>query len=822
MNKLFKGALFLLFLPVFSGAQNFVGSEFRLSFIKNLNPTFNTPPIFDISIHALEGLDATVEYGLPTDPFYETQTISINANEVGVVSFDQDQFLNQETLNVVETRSFLITTTGEARVYAFHNRLYFSDSSPILPTTSLGNDYLITSFEQSGGAYPSIFNVTGTVDNTSVDITPTSGTLLGGAGDTFTVNLDAGEVISISSSGDLTGSRVTSQGALIAVSGGHQQSLVGPPGCGADSHLWEQYIPISDWTTSYPIFPLNGNDGDLFRILALNDNTQLYSGCDLIATIDAGEFYEEFYDSPFILTSSEPVSVAAYMRGNDCAGTDTGDPNMRMLLPLKQGNTNIKLRVENPLQDGGPFGGDALHAVHLVMLTAETSGLSLNGNNVTTWQAFNSQPGLSYAEIEIDDLDNLLSIESTSPFWSELISLKAFDAFTMSLGSDAEITLPPLDLTIVSLGPDQTICPGQSIILDPGLGISGTWQDDSFQETYTVVEPGTYSVTVEDACGDGSDEVIISEGFVPTVVLPSELIICGGDIEFIEVEEEPGVTYTWSTEEEGGTIEVDGFGTYTVTAISQDGCESEASTEVLDGATAEVILTAPEAICENSVDSILASANEAGAFTWSDGTIGSKLTISESGDYSVIFVPESGCEVEEEVSVDQLFAPFVFANDTVICDGDVIQIRAQSPNGDAFWPGISDSSVASISEEGAYEAAAENECGIAFFTVSIGFKDCSCPAFLPNAFTPNGDGLNDLFVPNILCEPDFYELVIFNRWGKEVFSSTDITKNWNGDSKNNPDFFSSEGVYNYILKFDNPLRPLQSPQEITGTVTLIR
>lgn len=59
-----------------------------------------------------------MEYGLPTDPFYQIQTISINADEVGVVSFDQDEFFNQETLNVAETRYFQITTTGNARVFS--------------------------------------------------------------------------------------------------------------------------------------------------------------------------------------------------------------------------------------------------------------------------------------------------------------------------------------------------------------------------------------------------------------------------------------------------------------------------------------------------------------------------------------------------------------------------------------------------------------------------------------------------------------------------------------------------------------------------------
>jgi gliding motility-associated-like protein len=823
MNRLLTVIVVLLTSPVFVIAQNFIGSEFRVSFLKNLNPTFNTPPIFEFSIHAIESLDATVEYGLPTDPFYQIQTISINEDEVGVVSFDQDQFLNQETLNVVETRSFLVTTTGNARVYAFHNRVYFSESTPVLPTASLGTDYMVTSYEQGGGVFPSIFNVIGTADNTSVDITPTSATPLGGAGNTFTLNLNAGEVVSISSSDDLTGSRVTSQGAPIVVSGGHQQTLVGPPGCSADSHLWEQYIPISDWTTSHPIFPLNGNSGDLLRVLAVNDDTDLFIGCELIATIDAGEFYEDFFDSAFILTSSEPVSVAAYTRGFSCAGTSTGDPNMRILLPLERGNTNVKLRVNNPLSDDGPLiSGLNLNVLHLVMLTDAIEDLELNGNTLSDWQPFTSRPELSYIEVEIPDIDNQFSIISPSPFWAELISLKLYDGFTMSLGSDSEIDLPPFNQAIVDLGPDLLICPGESLILDPQLGVSGIWQDGSLQETFSVTEAGIYSVTIDDACGDGTDEVLISAGLIPSLPLPTELFLCGDEVALLEIEEEPGVTYSWNTGEVGGTTEIDGFGTYTVTAISPDGCENVASTEVLNGATAEIVLTAPEGICENAPESIAASANEAGVFTWSDGTIGSELIISEPGEYSVLFVPESGCGVEESISVDRFFAPVVFANDTIICDGDVLQIRAQSPNGDAFWPGISDVPVAAISEAGAYEAAAENECGTAFFTVNIGFKDCTCPALVPNAFTPNGDGLNDLFVPKILCDPELYELVIFNRWGTEVFSSNDITKNWNGNSKNNKEFFVSTGVYNYILKYDNPLRPQNSPIELTGTVTLLR
>jgi gliding motility-associated-like protein len=581
-------------------------------------------------------------------------------------------------------------------------------------------------------------------------------------------------------------------------------------------------IPITDWGTAHPIFPIGGNGGDLFRVLAVNDNTQLFNGCDLITTLNAGEFFEEFYGDPFIMTSTEPVSVTAYTRGGDCSGNDTGDPNMRLLLPLERGNTDIRLRVENPLQNGGIFGNTVLHVLHLVMPTSDTGDLSLNGNPLPNWAPYPDLPEMSFSEIAIPDLDNEFQVLSDSPFWVELISLKSFDAFTMSLGSSATIELPPLNSTVVDLGADQSICPGETIVLDPGLGIEGIWQDGSSQETFTVTEPGFYSVTIEDGCGDGSDEVEITEGFVPSPELPIEITVCEGDNPQLDVNQENDVTYEWSTGETGPSIELNGFGLFTVTATSADGCEATASTNVLSGATAEVTIAGPESICEGEVTELVASSDADGSFLWDDGTVGSILNIDEGGNYQVNFTPDEGCEVSAQISVDDGQLPFVSVDGVEKCAGDVIQVGATSPNGDVFWPELSETAVAEITEAGIYEVAAENECGIATALVQVTDRDCSCPAYVPNVFTPNGDGLNDLFRPEILCEPESYELVIFNRWGRAVFSTNDFSQSWNGDSKINEEFFSPASTYTYILKYDNPLRPLQETVEVLGAVTGIR
>jgi gliding motility-associated-like protein len=61
-------------------------------------------------------------------------------------------------------------------------------------------------------------------------------------------------------------------------------------------------------------------------------------------------------------------------------------------------------------------------------------------------------------------------------------------------------------------------------------------------------------------------------------------------------------------------------------------------------------------------------------------------------------------------------------------------------------------------------------------------KECM---YIPNAFTPNRDGLNDTFMPVPGCELTFYQLNIFDRWGELLFVSHDVTEGWDGVYKGN-------------------------------------
>ncbi len=92
--------------------------------------------------------------------------------------------------------------------------------------------------------------------------------------------------------------------------------------------------------------------------------------------------------------------------------------------------------------------------------------------------------------------------------------------------------------------------------------------------------------------------------------------------------------------------------------------------------------------------------------------------------------------------------------------------------------------------------------------------------FIPNSFSPNEDGINDIFKPVVrnIHENDYF-LRIFDRWGNMVFETYDVTQGWNG-SMNGGDYYMDAGVYVYSIRTHSLY--VQEPKEWTGSVTLIR
>lgn len=89
--------------------------------------------------------------------------------------------------------------------------------------------------------------------------------------------------------------------------------------------------------------------------------------------------------------------------------------------------------------------------------------------------------------------------------------------------------------------------------------------------------------------------------------------------------------------------------------------------------------------------------------------------------------------------------------------------------------------------------------------------------YIPNSFTPNNDGLNDIFIPSFyFVNTDGYSMKIFNRWGEQIFVSNDISVGWDGTYNNT---IAPSGTYTYTILFQNLFG---QPFRKVGTVHVIR
>lgn len=122
--------------------------------------------------------------------------------------------------------------------------------------------------------------------------------------------------------------------------------------------------------------------------------------------------------------------------------------------------------------------------------------------------------------------------------------------------------------------------------------------------------------------------------------------------------------------------------------------------------------------------------------------------------------------------------------------------------------------LTSISKEGCYDSACKTVVSQHAFSMLV-----------PNVFTPNNDGLNDLYEIEIEGE-DFYELSIYNRWGTLVYRSNqdyepDSEFNWDG-SEQQSGRPCPPGTYFYVLRFREACLPGAKKEVTQGTITLIR
>lgn len=210
-------------------------------------------------------------------------------------------------------------------------------------------------------------------------------------------------------------------------------------------------------------------------------------------------------------------------------------------------------------------------------------------------------------------------------------------------------------------------------------------------------------------------------------------------------------------------------------------------------------------------------------YQWSNGADTPQLAISNQGLHAVTVTrTDTFCISSDKIFIDIVPSPMVdLGPDLDLCEGESTVLYAGFQLADYYWQDGSTLDSLVVSQSGEYQVTLSNICGIVSDEVNVIIGDCN-EVYIPNAFSPNNDGINDFFT--ILDGGDvtvIHLLQIFDRWGGLVFEARDFlpndhTTSWDGLVNGK---MASPGVYAYMLdvSFRDGKRAMQS-----GELNLVR
>jgi gliding motility-associated-like protein len=255
--------------------------------------------------------------------------------------------------------------------------------------------------------------------------------------------------------------------------------------------------------------------------------------------------------------------------------------------------------------------------------------------------------------------------------------------------------------------------------------------------------------------------------------------------------------------------------TYLVTGTDVNYCTKQAPVIVVVNPLPKPDLGPDKSICTGSV-SIISPGNFS-KYLWQDNSTQSNLTVNNIGTYWVNVENSFGCKGADTVRIISFFtSPENFLpGNTSFCKGSQ-QVIVVPGYAQYLWYDGSILPEIAIREFGQYTLTVKDYNGC-YGTDSITLSDAKCIRYaIPNAFTPNQDGKNDVFRPFITQNVTDYKMMIWSRWGQIVFNTNQPQKGWDGLYNGS---LQPAGTYIYIIHFTDSDG---LPVDLKGTFNLIR
>jgi gliding motility-associated-like protein len=415
---------------------------------------------------------------------------------------------------------------------------------------------------------------------------------------------------------------------------------------------------------------------------------------------------------------------------------------------------------------------------------------------------------------------------------------------TDSNGCKAKDSIAVLKDTVLypQISGQPFLCFGTTATLNAGNNYSTyLWSTGSASQTISISSGGTYIVNVTKNNCSGADTLVVTPITVATPLITGPPYVCWGDT--VQLNAGSGYhSYHWSTNINTQIINLTSGGNYTVTVSDTNGCTANSSYVLVQKYGPALQISSSNEICNrNDGSAVITASGGQGSYSylWSNGGITPTINNLHHGTYTVV-VKDSLCDSKASVIVYNTPGPK--ANFSVTPD---FQIFIDQPV-EFYFHDLSTGNIISwvwnFGDSGPFSLTPDithsyNALGNYWVTLLVTDNNACIDSvhkiivvrdlftfYIPNAFSPNGDGINDLFTPKgSNVDAKHFEMYIYNRWGNLIYT----TKNWNGESTdgwngtiNNSGSITEvmEGVYVYKII----VKELNGPSHLySGKITLI-
>jgi gliding motility-associated-like protein len=343
-----------------------------------------------------------------------------------------------------------------------------------------------------------------------------------------------------------------------------------------------------------------------------------------------------------------------------------------------------------------------------------------------------------------------------------------------------------------------------------------TWNTGEITQSINVQVSGTYvAVSSNQQCQLSIDTFQVNiNGGVQQLLSLQDTILCGNNP--INISANNGFSnYVWNNTITSQSISINQAGTYYIQALNVCNNTISDSIKVLQYAIPNLKLPNDTIICDSNYT--IRAQQGFSSYTWNNIISNNNyLNITQSGTY--ILQATNPCTTQRDTVQVIMKQPVTLtvAPKQLLCNNAFIELKAEGNFEHIRWNNGDTNIITKAYDAGIYTVLAYNECGNKTARIIVDTCNTLYTFFVPNAFTPNSDGVNDV----IKTYGINYELVYFeiwDRWGEKIFYTNDVEKGWDGRFKNQ---LMRNDMYIYLAEIILPGSNLRKLYK--GEINLIR